>query len=92
MAYVTTNPPRLTAGPLSAFGAASGKGQIWVYQSADALATVVAANYITNAKDLGMQVGDVVMVDDTVTPAIAWARVTAVTATGSTMSAGLAIT
>lgn len=93
MAYATSNPPQLRGhSALAAFGAAAGKGNIWHYQSTDALATVVATNYITNAKDLGMQVGDIVEVNDTTTPAIAWARVTTVTATGTIMSAGLAIT
>lgn len=87
MAYVTSNPPRLEG-----YAGLTGAGQIWTYRSTDALATVVAATYITNALDLGMKVGDVVCVQDTNTPAVAWARVTAVASTGSTMSAGLPIT
>lgn len=87
MAYSTSSPPRLVA-----YAGLTGAGKVWTYRSTDALATVVAANYITNAVDLGMQVGDVVCVEDTTSPAIAWARLTAVASTGSTMSSGLAIT
>ena len=92
MAYVTTNPPALMSPRFAGYGSSSGKGSVWVYQSTDALAVVVATNYITNAQSLGMQVGDVVEVNDTSTPAIAWARVTTVAASGTIMSAGLAIT
>jgi hypothetical protein len=87
MAYATSNPPRLVDN-----AGLTGAGQVWTYRSTDALATVVAATYITNAQDLGMKVGDLVLVQDTSTPAQAFARVTAVASTGSTMSAGLAIT
>jgi predicted RNA-binding protein with PUA-like domain len=41
---------------------------IWVYKSADAKATVVAAGYITDALQRGMKVGDIVLVFDTATP------------------------
>lgn len=92
MAYSTSLPPALRVGALAAYGASQGKGQIWTYQSTDALAVVVATNYITNAQALGMQVGDVVEVVDTATPAIAWARLTTVATSGTIMSAGLAIT
>lgn len=92
MAYSTSSPPRLLShGGLYGIGATNG-GQLWEYVSADALATVRAANYFTNAVDLGMKVGDVVFVNDTASPAIALARVTAVASTGSTLSTGLAIT
>lgn len=97
MAYVTTNPPRqvrnvgLYVGNLASATRGVG-GQYWVYNSADAKATVAAANYFTNAVALGMLVGDVIEVQDTVTPMVSLHRVTAVASTGSTLSAGLNIT
>lgn len=54
MAYATSNPPSLVAGPLTS------AGKIWLYRSADPTATVDGAGYITNAGELGMKVGDVV--------------------------------
>lgn len=64
MAYVTTNPPAKTSqGPLTSFNSGQGVGgNIWVYRSADADATVSAAGYITNAANLGMEIGDAVLV------------------------------
>ncbi len=59
MAYSTSNPPRCISQSVGANG-----GDIWFYNSADA-ATVVRINgYITNAGDLGMKVGDIVMQSD----------------------------
>lgn len=85
MAYVTTNPPRALVYTVG------DDTTIWVYKSADAVATVVAATYITNAKDLGMKVNDLVVVVDTATPLISTTRVTAVASTGSTMSTGVTV-
>jgi hypothetical protein len=62
MAYSTSNPPRRVS------SGAIGGNSVWHYSSADAKATVVAAGYITNAKELGMKVGDTVHVFDTATP------------------------
>jgi hypothetical protein len=45
-----------------------GSYKFWVYRSADAIATVRAANYISNALDMGMKVQDTVLVVDTATP------------------------
>lgn len=59
MAYVTTNPPKLTVAGLA------GNGNIWVYKSTDAATTVDGTGYITNAKDLGMKQGDLVLVHQT---------------------------
>jgi hypothetical protein len=38
---------------------------LWSYASTDAIATVCAANYISNAGDLGLNIGDMVFVVDT---------------------------
>ncbi len=60
MAYATSNPPSLVSvGPLT------GSGKRWVYKSTDAASVVRVAGYITNAKGLGMSVGDIVEVHDT---------------------------
>lgn len=67
MAYATSNPPaKLVQGLLTQFGAGAGAGgDVWVYKSTDADATVAGAGYFTNAADLGMQIGDVVFIHQT---------------------------
>lgn len=64
MAYATTNPPvRTNAGALTEVNSARGVGgNIWLYASADADATVSGAGYFSNAAALGLQVGDIVIV------------------------------
>lgn len=59
MAYATSNPPRKMAQVNGSSGV-----NLWSYKSADPAATVRGAGYITNATDLGMAVGDVVIVVD----------------------------
>lgn len=61
MAYDPTNPPGLIA---QRVGIKDQAGAIWAYASADALATVVGADYFTNGGDIGMAFGDVVHVYD----------------------------
>lgn len=58
MAYSTSSPPQLIT------QAIAGR-RTWYYESADAAATVDTAGYITNAKQLGMQAGDIVLVYNT---------------------------
>ena len=60
MAYATSNPPAMLVCPIG--GPAP---RLWFYRSADAAATVQAANYITNGGALGMKVGDIVFGEDT---------------------------
>lgn len=79
MAYSTSSPPIRIVGGIDGIS-------LWLYQSADAAATVKAANYITNAKDLGMKVGDAVIILDTNTPLSTLAIVSAVASTGSTLT------
>lgn len=82
MAYVVTNPPvKMSAGPLTDFGASNAGSQLWLYKSADAIATVKAAAYISNAASLGMQVNDPVLVVDTATPALSLGFVLSINAT-----------
>lgn len=80
MAYVTSNPPAKIADALA------GGPAVWTYKSADTDDTVIAANYITNALDLGMKIGDLVIIADTATPKTSLAGVTVVASTGSTMT------
>lgn len=78
-AYATSNPPvAISYGPLAGYNttedtSVGGKG--WYYKSADAIATVKGAGYITNAVQLGMQVGDWIIVYDRTTPALSLAFV-----------------
>lgn len=53
--YATTNPPKLL------FPQIPNIPSFWFYSSTDANTTVDAAGYITNAKALGMKVGDFVV-------------------------------
>lgn len=70
MAYNTSNPPvPVSSGPLAGYGANEpGVGQtipkLWVYSSADPIATVQAAGYFSNGLALGMRVNDIVHVID----------------------------
>lgn len=61
MAYETSNPPARVAGTI-------GGRSIWHYYDGDAKATVVGAAYITNALELGMKTGDIVLGFDSATP------------------------
>jgi hypothetical protein len=79
-----------TAGttPVNKIAALVGSTQIWIVgPHTDAVATVRAANYITDARDRGMRVNDVVINIDTSTPLVSLSRVSAVASTGSTMTA-----
>lgn len=81
MAYATTNPPvRVTVGALDGNAPA-----VWVYKSADAVATVKGSNYLSNGLNLGMIVGDFVLVSDTATPLGTLTVVSAVTSSGATV-------
>lgn len=71
MAYSTSNPPSLvTQGIAKTFSSTSGASttsqqpRLWFYSSTDAATTVRVIGYITNARDLGMCVGDIVMAVD----------------------------
>lgn len=69
-------------------------GSIFVYTSADAVATVVAQDYITDPIDQGLAVNDLVIIIDTATPLISIARVktvSSVSTTGALLSTGVTI-
>jgi hypothetical protein len=76
MAYSTSAPPRLIAAGIGA------SPRLWVYTSADAIATVNTSGYFSNGAALGLKVNDVVIVVDTATPTVTLAVVIDVTAGG----------
>lgn len=82
MAYSTSNPPRLVT---PSFTNVSGEIGRWDYSSTDISTAVDASGYITNAKALGMKVGDIVTVVDTdATPVLVTThRVLAINTDGS---------
>ncbi len=86
MAYSSTNPPALTAG-----GPLTGAGNIWRYHSTHVGTAVDAAGFITNAKALGMKVGDTVLSYDTTTFAVMSLTVVTVSSTGADLSDGTAV-
>jgi len=75
MAYApTTNPPvAMSMGPLAEYntteaGTTYVGGKLWLYKSADVIATVQGAGYFSDGIQRGMQVGDLVYVIDETTP------------------------
>lgn len=81
MAYAVSNPPAKIAQTLT------GKS-LWMYVSADDDATVNGGGYITNAGDLGMEVGDIVLVSDTTTPKGSFHYVASITNGAATLAFG----
>ncbi len=60
MAYSTSLPPRLVAQGIGSSGP-----NVWHYASADVSTDVDASGYFTNGGELGMKVGDFVIVIET---------------------------
>ena len=60
MSYSTSNPPKLLVPSMG-----SGQPALWIYASGDAHTDVDATDYFSNGKDIGMKVGDVVLVQNT---------------------------
>lgn len=81
MAYSTSTPPFLIAQQTAGTG-----GRVWMYRSTDAVGTVLANNYFTNAQKLGMVAGDVVWIVDTDTPTNVQASVMSVSSSGAILS------
>lgn len=87
MAYSTANPPvPVSIGPLAGFNANEPGGtyttpKLWVYSSADPIATVQGAAYFSNGLTLGMRLGDIVFVIDNNLSKMYPSFVTAVTPT-----------
>lgn len=87
MAYSTSNPPKVM---MSALG---GQGvTMWSYDSADAATVVRDADYFSNAADLGMKKGDVIIQTDTAGATVAHMYpVLSVDADGADLGDGTAI-
>lgn len=68
-----------------------GSWRLWVYRSADAIATVRAANYISDALAMGMKVQDTVIVVDTNVPTQNICAVLTVGSTGADLSDGVVV-
>ena len=76
MSYSTSNPPSLVTQSIG-----NAVPAIWTYSSTDATATVDGSGYITNGGNLGMKVGDVVIVNDTTNTITTMHRVITVSST-----------
>lgn len=57
MAYAITNPPKALV-----TGMGEGQPSLWVYTSTDAHAAVAGSGYFTNGSDLGLRIGDLILV------------------------------
>lgn len=86
MGYSTSNPPALISSGVG------GRGQVWMYKSADAVTAFDDPDYITNASDLGMVTGDFVHVIDSTNGLATMAQVTVDAEGNGTLSALTAIT
>jgi hypothetical protein len=84
MAYAQANLAHVTS-------TQSGSWGIWVYQSADPIATVRAAGYISNATEMGLSVRDWVIVIDTATPTQQICTVVSITAGAADLTDGLVV-
>lgn len=81
MAYSTSTPPAMLVG---SFG---GKASLWTYDSTHILSEVsTAAGFFTNAKALGMRVGDMLFGNSTAATQY-FGKITAVSTTGATFVA-----
>jgi hypothetical protein len=56
-------------------GQFDGRWNMWVYRSADTFATVKAANFISDGFARGLAVRDLIIIEDTATPATTLANV-----------------
>ena len=83
MAYNTANSPGLIAQKNGSDGAAH-----WVYKDADPFETVAADGYFTNGYDLGMKVGDQMLVIDTAKNSARLAFVSSVVTDGAASISG----
>lgn len=81
MAYNKDNLFKMTNAPYN------GAFNLWGYRSTDNFAAVKAAQYISNAFDMGVKVGDVVIVVEAAAPPVVTiAVILTCTATACTMS------
>lgn len=67
MSYNGNNLLLLTGGSLALFGASESQGAVFWYESTDSLASVLAANYMTDGQKRGLGLGDIVIFNNGVT-------------------------
>jgi len=84
MAYATSNPPALISQMVGKNG-----GSVWLYDSADAATVVRVTGYISNGRELGMKVGDIVDQIDSAGGTVAHRYVVVSVGTGSDQSVDL---
>lgn len=85
MAYDESNSPGKVAETVG------GGASLWMYKSADVDSATNATDYYTNGQDLGMAVGDMVLVTDTTTPGGSVHYVSAIDADGNATTAFAAV-
>lgn len=83
MAYSSTNPPQLIS---QTFGATPARPDIWTYSSTDPIATVVAADYISDGQKHGMKLGDVMYSLDTTNSITAHLHVSALSTSSNAVT------
>ena len=96
-----SNPPILvTMGALASTGigstapSTSGRGpmpRLWMYNSTHVQTDVDDAGFMTDARRLGMQLGDVIMAISSTVMSCSFHTVQALSSTGATLSAGLLV-
>jgi hypothetical protein len=65
MAYIGNQLSLITSGTLALYGATEGQGAIWWYaNTTDSIATVLAANYISDGQKRGLTLGSIVLFYD----------------------------
>jgi hypothetical protein len=72
-------------------GPLTGAGNLWQYRSTELGTAVDGAGYFTNAKDLGMKVGDMVLVYESTNVALRTMVVVTVSSTGADLSDGTTV-
>ena len=91
MTYSTSNPPmHVPGGPLTQ-NSTTTYGRHWWYSSTDPSTQVAAAGYFTNPGDLGVKLGDYVMVDDTTNKLLKAHHVITAASTTVTLSSGVTL-
>lgn len=85
MSYSTSNPPQLVGQGIG------GNGKLWMYKSTDTENNFDDTDYITNAGDLGMTTGDVVIAIDSTNGLTSMGQVTVDADGNGTLSAFTAI-
>ena len=85
----TPNPPNAV---VETIGSTGGRGsRIWLYKSTHIQTDVDDAGFITDGLNLGMQLGDIVLVQSSTTYIMSIHTINTRSSTGVTLSAGLLV-